>query len=163
VDTEWELVFVRPRFESHVVKQLRQQNVECYLPTFRRGNGLKTIELPLFPGYVYCKMELHRSLSISLVTGVLRVSDCEHCDIGKDVENLRRVNDSELRYGPWPYMKTGALSIAADGPLSGIDGFVMGGNRFIIPIRSVLRSVIVDVGITSRFVSADSSYEANSA
>jgi len=102
-------------------------------------------------------------MPVSLIPGVLSVRDCEHADIKEDVDNLRHILQCELKFGPWSYVETGTIAIAIDGPLSGLNGFVWSENRFIVPIRSVLRSVMVEVEGTCRFVSADSSYESNSA
>jgi Transcription termination factor nusG len=161
MDTDWHLLFVRPRFERVVAQHLQLQNLEHCLPTFRAQRARATIELPLFPGYVFCKFADRRRTPVALLPGVLYVRDCELADVDQDVENLRRIMTSGLKYRPWSYAESGALAIAMDGPLSGLAGFVLTGNRFVIPIRSTLRSVIVDVGETCKLF-ADSSCESSS-
>jgi Transcription termination factor nusG len=161
--TEWRLLCVRPRFEMTVTRQLERQNIEHYLPTLRRRSAQSTIELPLFPGYLFCKIATGRRMPVSLLPGVLSVWDCEDSDISQDIQSLRHIMMSGLKYGPWSYPETGTVAIAIDGPLRGLNGFVMDGNRFIVPIRSVFRSVMVELEGTTSLVSPDSSYESNSA
>jgi hypothetical protein len=91
------------------------------------------------------------------------VRECEHNAIEQDVQKLRHVLNSGLRYGPWYYLENGTPAIAMDGPLAGVAGFVLNGNRFVIPVKSVLRSVIIDVRKTCRLASADSNHESSSA
>jgi hypothetical protein len=163
MNSNWRLLCVRPRFETTVTRQLQRQNIEHYLPLLRRETAQAKIELPLFPGYVFCKPSIGRRMHVSLLPGVLSVWSCEHSDIDQDVERLRHIMTSGLTYAAWSYLETGTAAIAVNGPLCGLNGFVVDGNRFIVPIKSVFRSVIVDVEGACTLVCADSSYQSNSA
>lgn len=162
MESEWHLLYVRPRLERSIAQQLQRHDIEHFLPTFQRQNQHRTIELPLFPGYLFCKSIGFRGVPWTL-SGAHWVRECEQHDIEQDVEKIRRVMNSGLRYGPWSYLENGTLAIAANGPLAGVIGFVLNGNRFIIPVRTVLRSVVVEVGQKCRLVCADSNFESNSA
>ena len=151
----WQVLFVRYRFERLVIRQLRQQNIECFWPVLRSKNGTKTIEMPLFPRYVFCKAP-SRALPLSLLPGVLWVVDAEPGDIQEDVQTLKRVTESGLPCKPGRYSDVGTAAIAQDGPLRGLHGFVKNETHLIIPIRSLLRSVIVETDRTCSLVCADS-------
>src|SRR4030095_6070698 len=101
MNTDWHLLYVRPRFEKTVTRQLQRQNIEHYLPMLRREVAERTIELPLFPGYVFCKFSIGRRIQVSMLPGVLSVWCCEHSDIDQDIERLRNIMTSGLKYAPW--------------------------------------------------------------
>ena len=163
MSTNWRLLCVRPRFETTVTRQLQRQNIEHYLPMLRRETAQATIDLPLFPGYVFCNAASSRRMQVSMLPGVLSVWSCENSDIDQDIESLRHIMTSGLRYAAWSYLETGNTAIAIDGPLCGLHGFIVDGNRLIVPIKSIFRSVIVEVEGACTLVCADSSYKSNSA
>jgi hypothetical protein len=163
VESEWRLLYVRPRLEKSVAQQLQSHDIEAFLPSFRIQNRHRTIELPLFPGYLFCKCATFRGVPRSLIAQAEWVRECEHNAIEQDVQKLRHVLNSGLRYGPWSYLENGTPAVAMDGPLAGVAGFVLNRNRFVIPVKSVLRSVIIDVRKPCRLASADSNHESSSA
>ncbi len=59
----WYAVYVRSRYEKKVHHQLREQNVESFLPlleTWRQwSDRKKRVSDPLFRGYVFVNLDLH--------------------------------------------------------------------------------------------------------
>src|SRR6266446_4384964 len=66
--TLWYALHVRTRFEKVVARNLRGKGYEEFLPLYSRTNRwsdrVKEIELPLFPGYVFCRFNPHDRLPI---------------------------------------------------------------------------------------------------
>jgi hypothetical protein len=147
----WTLYYVQPRFEKNTAADLGQQNIECYVPLFRRSNGHRTIELPLFPGYVFCALT---GRHVRVPRDLLRVESVDSLQVSRDVAALKDLTGSGSTYGPWAYMDHGHRMVVQGGPLDGLVGMVEG-KRLVIPIRSVLRSVIVEIDKTCRIVSSD--------
>ena len=58
----WYAVYARAQHQKQVATQLARQEVECFLPLYesvRRWKDRRVIlNLPLFPGYVFVRLEL---------------------------------------------------------------------------------------------------------
>ena len=58
----WYALYVRPRFEKLVHYQLAEKGYETFFPTYisRRkwSDRVKSLCLPLFPGYVFCRFDI---------------------------------------------------------------------------------------------------------
>jgi len=154
---------VQPRFERYVAQQLWRQGIQTFVPMTRIQRGDSAIKVPLFSGYLFCGVSSHRSLPTFLEPGTLEVLDCDEQVIARDIENLKRLENSGLLYSPSPYLEGESTAIAAEGPLVGMEGFMLADDRFVIPVRSFLRSVVVTAGPTCRFVSLDPSCKADPA
>src|SRR6185436_2955023 len=72
--TLWYALHVRSRFEKVVSRNLRGKGYEEFLPLYRRtsrwSDRIKEIELPLFPGYVFCRFDRNNRLPVLTVPGV---------------------------------------------------------------------------------------------
>src|SRR5215470_7185724 len=90
--TLWYALHVRTRFEKVVARNLRGKGYEEFLPLYRRTNRwsdrVKEIELPLFPGYVFCRFNAQDRLPVLTVPGVNAV-----VGVGK---HLLPIEESEL-------------------------------------------------------------------
>jgi transcription termination/antitermination protein NusG len=103
----WYVLHTRSRFESVVHEGLQKKDVEVFLPKItmpsRRKDRKKMIRVPLFPGYLFVKTNLHPT---------------HHLDILKTVGAVRLVGDKE---GPiWVPDKTVEslrIMVAAEGPI----------------------------------------------
>ena len=151
----WCVLYVRPRFEKILALRLQQQNVECYLPVLRRHNGRRAIELPLFPGYLFCNLlRCGRGSTVSWSEGSI-LEGLSQSEIADDVATLRQITNSDFTYSPWRYSNDGKRVKVMGGPLNGLRGFSTEDNRLVVPILSVLRSAIIDTDRRCRFVSPD--------
>ena len=144
---------MQPRHESRVAYELRERSIENFVPTFRRRRGKRTVELPLFPGYVFCKLAVRDRSVAAFISSVIFVGNARHGDVSQDVEDLRRVISSGLMYAPWPYTRTGRRAIIEEGPLDGLNGFVIDPTHLVLSLRSLSRSLLVETDLTCRLVS----------
>jgi transcription antitermination factor NusG len=134
---------------------LRGKGYEEFLPMYRRTNRwsdrIKEIELPLFPGYVFCRFNPHDRLPILMVPGVnsvvgigknlMPVDECE-------LDAVRAVLNSEAYCEPWPYLEVGQRVQVEYGPLAGTQGIVMmfkNTYRLVISVNMLQRSVAVEI------------------
>jgi len=154
--TFWYALHVRTRFEKVVARNLRGKGFEEFLPLYTRTNRwsdrIKEIELPLFPGYVFCRFNPHDRLPILTVPGVNAV-----VGIGKnlmpvdesELDAVRAVLKSEAYCEPWPYLEVGQRVQVEYGPLAGTQGIVtMVKNntyRLVISVNMLQRSVAVEI------------------
>src|ERR1051326_3848445 len=74
---KWYALQLKPRFEKTVAMHLRHKGYEEYLPTYRSrrqwSDRVKEVEVPLFPGYIFCKFEAVNRLPIVIIPGVVSV------------------------------------------------------------------------------------------
>jgi transcription antitermination factor NusG len=98
-NSEWYALHVRPRFERVVAVHLKKQNIEYCLPLRRlsRKSSIRSIELPLLPGYVFCCVQIGESRSLWTIPGVLNVLGpaVETAILKKQVRGLKRIKDFE--------------------------------------------------------------------
>jgi transcription antitermination factor NusG len=153
--TLWYALHVRTRFEKVVARNLQGKGYEEFLPLFRRiskwSDRKKVIELPLFPGYVFCRFNAKNRLPVLTIPGVNAI-----VGIGKtlmpveerEINDIRVLLDSNSRFEPWPFLQLGQRVCVESGPLAGTQGIVtMVKNecRLIISVNLLQRSVAVEI------------------
>ena len=73
----WFALRVRSNFEKVTSQILRQKGYEAFLPTYfsrnRWSDRVKTVERPLFPGYLFCRFDQADRLPILVTPGVVGV------------------------------------------------------------------------------------------
>jgi transcriptional antiterminator NusG len=125
----WYALWTRSRHEQLVRRELEAHRVECFLPTFSRWSAwkdrTKKIEWPLFPGYCFARFDESARLMVLNCTGVVDIVSFA----GKpapipdhEIDNIRLVVQSNLRYDPWPFIHQGMRVVVVRGPLKGVVG-----------------------------------------
>src|SRR5437867_10544993 len=152
---QWYAIQLRPRCEKFVAVQLRNKGFEEYLPMYRSrrrwSDRVKEIDLPLFPGYIFCKFDAMDRLPILVIPGVISVVNFGGAPLPveeREILAVQSVVNSGLTYGPWPFMPAGTPVRVRYGPLRGLEGFVVEvKNRYqlIISVTMLSRSVSVAI------------------
>jgi transcription antitermination factor NusG len=151
----WYALHVRTRFEKAVARNLRGKGYEEFLPLYRRANRwsdrIKQIELPLFPGYVFCRFNPLKRLPVLTVPGVKAVVGFGRNITPVDETELRSIR-AILKSGnycePWPYLQVGQRVQVEYGPFAGTEGIVLmfkNTYRLVISINMLQRSVAVEI------------------
>jgi transcription antitermination factor NusG len=151
----WHAIHVRPRFERIVASHLKAYGVEQYLPlrrmTHQSGEKRRTIELPVFPGYVFCKCHASRHRSIEETPGVLGVwrgTNANDVVFEQELWNLRRVLEVGSRIRSWPFTAEGMPVMVETGPLSGITGVLELTSRervFVLSVQLIRHSIAIEI------------------
>lgn len=151
----WFALQVRPRFEKVVASTLLNKGYEGFLPLYRHrsrwSDRMKEIELPLFPGYLFCRFDVNRRLPILVTPGVMRVvgiGKTPHPVEDHEIAALQSIVLSGLRAEPRSYLNVGERVRIAIGPLAGTEGIlssVKGSNRLVVSVSLLQRSVAVDI------------------
>jgi transcription antitermination factor NusG len=152
-EPEWNAIVVRPRSEKSVAQALSLRGVEQYLPVYRgryRSAGrFKDVDLPLFPQYVFCKMQTCSRAQVLSTPGVFRLlafgNQLATVD-ASEMENIRRAVRPGIELQPWPFLAVGDLVEIAEGPLRGLVGRLIrtkGECRLILGISLLQRSMSV--------------------
>ena len=151
----WYALHVRPRFERHVQTHLEDKGYEVFYPTYtatrKWSDRVKCISLPMFPGYVFCRFNVHARLPILVTPGVSSVVGAGKTPIQVDeaeLEVIRRVMESGVAAQPWPYLKVGESVRIENGPLEGLTGIVTrikGSYRLVASVSLLMRAVSVEL------------------
>ena len=151
----WYALQVRPRFEKAVAHNLQSKGFEELLPSYRCrrqwSDRVKEFELPLFPGYVFCRFNIDDRFPILVVPGVTSIVGVGRSPSAIDeqeIENLRSVLESGVPYQPGPFISVGQTVSVEHGVLQGLEGIVtMVKNEFrlIISVSLLQRSVAVEI------------------
>lgn len=111
-----------------------------------------TMEMPLFPGYVFCRVsqaQRGQALSAPGVASIVGFGGTDATVEENEIENVRRMLNSGTSVEPWPYVRTGQVVEIQAGPLSGLRGEVVrekGLWRLIVNVKLLQRSVAAELG-----------------
>ena len=151
----WYALQLRTRFEKVVAMHLRGKGYEEFLPTYtsRRhwSDRVREIELPLFPGYIFCKFDVTDRLPLLVIPGVMSVVSFGGAPMPvpeREIAAIEHVVNSGMKYEPWPRMSVGQPVQVRYGPLRGVEGVVVEVKRdyqLIISVSMLQRSVAVAI------------------
>jgi len=152
----WYAIRVRSKFESIASASVRGKGYEQFLPLYRSrrqwSDRAKELDLPLFPGYFFCRFDANaRLLPILTSPGVVSIVGAGKVPISiadEEITAIQTVITSGLAALPWPFLNVGARVYIERGPLTGIEGIVAVVNkkhRFFISVPLLQRSVMVEI------------------
>jgi transcriptional antiterminator RfaH len=151
----WYALCVRPRYEKLAATMLANKGYEHLLPLYkcrrRRPDRYKEIQLPIFPGYLFCQFNLSARLPILTTPGILHVVGCGRIPTPIDqaeMEAIRRLAGSCLQAEPWPYLEVGQKVCVQDGPLKGTVGILLAvknTHRLLLSVTLLQRAVAVEI------------------
>ena len=151
----WFALQVRSRYESIVATLLRGKGYEWFLPTYkcRRqwSDRIKEMELPLFPGYLFCRFNPQDRLPILKTPGLISIVGIGKTPIPVDeieITALRSLVSLGLPSKPWPYLKVGQRVRINYGALSGVEGILIGTkgqHRIVLSVTLLQRSVATEI------------------
>ena len=154
-EPHWFALYVRVRHERAVEEQLAEKGLEAFLPRYLSRNKwadrFKNVELPLFPGYLFCRFAPEQRGLVHSVFGVVRVVGFGNQMIPVDdgeILSLQKAVRAGLACEPTPYLNIGQRVRVAFGPLSGVDGILVEakkGHRLVLSVTLLQRSVSVEV------------------
>ncbi len=125
----WFAVWTRSRHEQVVRTQLDEKGITAFLPTIVRWSRWKDrkkkVDFPLFPGYVFVRVDPAERLAVLKCTGVVSIVSFngELAPVpDHEIASIRTLLESTLPYDPCPMIKTGAMVEVSHGPLKGVIG-----------------------------------------
>jgi transcription antitermination factor NusG len=160
----WLACYVKSRHEKHVALSLASKGYECLVPTYLKISPKHKCELPLFPGYVFSRLDPKATASVTSTPGVFFI-----VGNGKgpepvpddEIEAIRRMIACGCCPRPWPYAAPGEPIYIAEGPLRGVNGMMVGGNTerwLVVSVHLLQRSVAVKLeraSLSSRAIYPD--------
>ena len=127
--SRWYALAVKPRHEKAVQRILETKGQETFLPLYRKPHRYarrqKAFDLPLFPGYVFCRFNMGMRQPIVTTPGVIRVlgSGSEATPIeDSEITSLQLAVKTQTAIEPWPFLQIGEKVWITEGALAGVEG-----------------------------------------
>ncbi len=151
----WFALQVRSRIERSVAVNLQVQGYEWFFPTYkarrRWSDRVKDVELPLFPGYLFCRFDPEDRFPVVKTPGVIQI-----VGIGKkpvpvneaEISAIQTIIRSGLPRQPWPYLILGQRVRIEQGALRGLEGILLslkGQHRIVVSITLLQRAVALEI------------------
>ena len=151
----WFAIRVKSQYEKITADSLRNKGYEEFAPMYRSrrywSDRVKELDLPLFPGYIFCRFDpLHR-LPVLTSPGIVSIlgmgKNPEPVDDG-EIARIQAIVSSGVLACPWPFLQSGQKVSIIRGPLSGIEGLLVSLKnqyRLVVSIMLLQRSVAVQI------------------
>jgi transcription antitermination factor NusG len=154
-DAPWYVLQVHTRREKWIAHALRTSGKTVCLPlqdSLREWSDRRTrVELPLFPGYVFCQFDLASGASIFEVPGVLSIVGSGGRGIAiepEEAQALQALERAKVSVDPWPCLKAGDWVVVESGALYGLIGILLDSRktaRVVVSMTLLNRAVAVEV------------------
>jgi transcription termination/antitermination protein NusG len=155
----WFALVVRPRHEKVAAQALKSKGLDTFLPlTTRRhqyANRSRSFDVPLFPGYLFCRFNFLQRLPVITTPGILRIVGAGASPIPvSDVEitSLQIATRERIPAYPHPFLCEGEKVTITEGPFFGMEGLVVSkavsrkdALRIVVSIELLQRSVLLEI------------------
>jgi transcription antitermination factor NusG len=153
---QWFAVYTLSRHEKRVSQNLVVKEIEHYLPLYQTQRKWKnrldvTLDLPLFPGYLFVHISQSERVRVLKVPGVLNfVGGTGHqpASLPEAEINAMRAGLPLRRAEPHPLLTVGQRARIRSGALAGMEGVVVrrkNSLRVVLTMDLIQRSVAVEV------------------
>lgn len=152
---KWYVLRVHARREKWIANALRTIGNTVCLPlhgSLRQWSDRRTrIDVPVFPGYVFCQFNSATGAQIFQVPGVLSIlgSGGRATPIEpEEVQALQVLERAKVSADPWPCLKAGDWVVIESGALDGLIGILQDSRksaRVVVSVSLLNRAVAVEV------------------
>ena len=154
-DANWYALYTHPRHEKRIAEQIEQRAIPCFLPLYRSvrrwKDRRKELELALFPGYVFVRVDPQHRLRVLQLAGAVRFVSFNGQPVpvpADEMESLMGGLKRGIRAEPHPYLVAGRGVQVKSGPLAGSQGILIRRKdkfRVVLSLKLIMRSVSVEV------------------
>ena len=155
IQEQWFALRVKSNCEKIVALAAQSKGFQGFLPVYesrrRWSDRVKSIEFPLFPGYVFCRLNPQRRLPLLTIPGALHLVGIGKMPVAiedAEIDAIQAAVQSGLSVEPWPYLEIGQRVQLDDGPLAGLEGILVGtskDHRLVVSVTLLKRSVSVAI------------------
>jgi transcription antitermination factor NusG len=152
---QWYALYVRSHSERATEHRLKCKGYRAFSPFYqtlrKRPDRTKQLDLPLFPGYVFCCFNPSKRMPILATPGVVIIVGA-----GKipepvkqsEIDSIQIVAEAGHTVQPWPFLRQDQRIRIEAGPLAGIEGTLLTVKdqlRLVVSITLLQRSMAVEV------------------
>jgi transcription antitermination factor NusG len=151
----WFALTVKPQHERAVTEQLGAHSLEAYVPLYRSkrrwSDRIKTIQVPLFPQYVFSRFPVERRLTVMALPSVSSIVSFGGvpCPITqREIDILKLLTSQDYPLMPWPFLRMGQRVRVRQGPLFGLEGMLVrekAAYRVVVSVEMLQRAVAVEL------------------
>jgi len=154
---DWFALHTRTRWEQKILAHITGKGHEAYVPTFRQrrrwSDRFQTIEIPMFPGYVFVRevssaVDRLAILQTNSVYGFVTFAGVTARVPDQQINDLRRIEEQTSACTPWSFLKAGQRVRIRGGCLDGLEGIFLAessGSKLVISIMPMQRSIAVSI------------------
>jgi transcription antitermination factor NusG len=152
---QWYVAYTSANREKRVAEQLVVRAVEHFLPTYSSVRKWKdrrvTLELPLFPGYVFVRLALRDRLTVLRIPGLARLVGFDGTPTSlpdEEIEALRSTLKTGVRAEQHPFLKVGRRVRVRTGPMVGLQGVLKrrkNQSRLVVCVDLIQRAVALEI------------------
>ncbi len=154
--SRWFALYTTSRHEKRIAQHLVQREIEHYLPLYQserkwRDRSRVTLDLPLFPGYIFVRIQRSQRVSVLSIPGALSVvggTGGEPAPLPDSAIEALRWGLMEHRVEPHPLLRVGQLARIRSGAFAGMEGIVArkkSGFRVVLTLEQIMQSVAVEL------------------
>ncbi|MGB6687389.1 MAG: UpxY family transcription antiterminator [Terracidiphilus sp.] len=154
-ERKWFATFTLPQNEKSVLKQLDIRSVESFLPTYEtvrvwKNRQRKKVTLPLFPTYVFVRINRAERGKVLRCPGVLHIvgNHREPLPLADAEVELLRSGVCRRRVEPYRDLVIGDRVRIKSGIMSGVQGTLVRRNsrlRFVLTIQMINQHAAIEV------------------
>jgi transcription antitermination factor NusG len=151
----WYAAYSCPNHEKSIARQFELRSIESFLPLYEKPSRWKDrtvkLQLPLFPGYVFVRLDAEEKLRVLQVPGVVRLVGFNGHPaplLEEEMQALREGLSGSLHAEPCSYLQVGRRVRIKSGSLRGLEGILLkkkSGYRFVLSLGLIQRSMAVEV------------------
>jgi transcription elongation factor/antiterminator RfaH len=157
LESLWYVLHTKSRFENVVHEGLLKKQIEVFLPKItvksKRRDRKKMIRVPLFPGYVFVKTNLHpqHHLEVVKTAGAVRLIGSRNGPVpvpDETVDSLKIMVSTDLPVTTGNRLQKGDRVLVVSGPFAGVLGtFVRygGQGRLVVNVEALGQYAGVEV------------------
>ena len=158
----WSLVHAAPKCEKMVFENLKRREVPAFLPTVAKrssyGGKIRTKEIPLFAGYLFCDLVNSSRLTVLSLNHVVQVIRAE--DPRLLARELANLNDALLRdstsWREMNFLTKGTKVEVIGGPLKGLKGeFIKIESQTHFLVRVSILGRLIETEIDEAFITPE--------
>jgi transcription antitermination factor NusG len=156
-EMHWFAICTAPRHEKRVNELISGRNIETFLPLYRTERHWKkrppvTLELPLFPSYVFVRVPYPSRGRVLSTPGVLSFVGNGRQAIAISDSEIKALRDGISQYPaePHAYFAVGEKVRIKAGPLAGFTGTLVRhktGTRVVLMINAIMQGVAVEIDL----------------
>jgi transcription antitermination factor NusG len=155
-NSSWYVLQVQSKLAKVASATLRGKGYQEFLPLYRSrrrwSDRIKELELPLFPGYLFCRFDVgDRLMPILSTPGVIGIVGAGKTPVpvaDEEIDAVRTILRSGLAAQPWPFLSVGSKVYIERGPLAGLEGIITNADkvyRLVVSVMLLQRSVAVEI------------------
>lgn len=159
VRPHWYTTYTCANHEKRIAEYFSERRIEHFLPLYQTArrwkDRTKVIQAPLFPSYIFVRIDIRDRLQVLNAPGVVRIVGFSGLPAALPDEQIDALRKGLLRSSkvePHPYPTEGRNVRVKSGPFEGLEGILVrhkGDFRVVLTIELIRRSVLVDVDAAS--------------